>query len=129
MKQLILILALAIGSSIALVGQDYKPTSGQIAAEVNFTPLSANPIGLNYLKVRYAIADDLVFRLGVDIRMHSDKSEPINGTDPNKNDEQKMSYTQFGLFPGIEKHFGNLERLSPYVGAELGFVTKGSKAS
>jgi hypothetical protein len=109
------------------VAQDYKPTAGSVALEVNFTPLSAQPIGLNYLKARFFIADDLVFRAGLDIRMHNDKSEPQNATDPDVKDEKKMSYTQFGIYPGIEKHFGASERLSPYIGAEVGFVTKGSK--
>lgn len=129
MKRAFVILTVLLCTSIWVGAQDYKPVAGQVALEVNFTPLSATPIGLNYLKARYYIADDMVFRLGLDIRMNSNKSEPINAVDPNKNDEQKMSYTQFGLYPGIEKHFGNLDRLSPYVGAELGFVTKGSKSS
>lgn len=129
MKKIILIFTMILSTAVLLVGQDYKPVAGQVAAEVNFTPLSATPIGLNYLKARYCLSSDLVVRIGVDIRTHSDKSEPINTADPDVNDEQKMSYSQFGIYPGIEKHFGNLDRLSPYIGAELGFVTKSSKAS
>jgi hypothetical protein len=129
MKRVFVILTAMMCISLWTEAQDFKPVAGQVALEVNFTPLSATPIGLNYLKARYFIADDMVFRIGLDIRMNSNKSEPINSVDPNKNHEQTMSYTQFGLYPGIEKHFGSLERLSPYVGAELGFVTKGSKSS
>ncbi|MCB2221911.1 MAG: hypothetical protein KQI35_16085 [Bacteroidetes bacterium] len=129
MKNLFLILVMVLFTTIGMKAQDIRPAVGQVALEVNFTPLSASPIGLNYLKGRYLMSEDMVFRLGVDIRVHSDKSEPINGADPDINDERKMSYTQFGLYPGIEKHFGNMERLSPYIGAELGFVTKGSKSS
>ena len=129
MKKIILIFAIIIGTSVLLVAQDFKPVAGQLAAEVNFTPLSTTPIGLNYLKARYNLGDGIVVRIGVDIRTHSEKSEPINEFDPDITDEQKMSYSQFGLYPGIEKHFGNLERLSPYVGAQIGFVTKSSKSS
>ncbi len=129
MKKIIVFLMMFTATSLFLSAQDYKPATGQVAAEVNFTPLSSSPIGLNYLKARYMFADGLVLRLGVDIRVHSDKSEPINDTDPDVNDEQKMSFTQFGLYPGIEKHFGNMARLSPYIGAEVGFVTKGSKST
>lgn len=127
MKKFIAISILIICASAFANAQDYKPVAGNVAIEVNFTPLSAAPIGLNYLKARYFVADDLVFRLGLDIRMHSSKSEPTNATDPAVLDEEKMSYTQFGLMPGIEKHFGKWERFSPYIGAEIGFTTKSSK--
>ncbi|MCF8369742.1 MAG: hypothetical protein K9G76_11935 [Bacteroidales bacterium] len=108
--------------------QDFKPVAGDLGVELNFTPLSATPIGINYLKARYYLANDLVVRIGLDIRMHSEKGEPMNEIDPLVTDEEKASYTQFGIFPGIEKHFGNWERFSPYVGAEVGFTTKGAKS-
>ncbi|MCD4698794.1 MAG: hypothetical protein K8S16_21390 [Bacteroidales bacterium] len=128
MKKVIAILVLVILIASYVSAQDFKPVAGNVAVEVNFTPLSAAPIGLNYLKMRYFIANDLVFRLGVDIRMHSAKSEPVNFNNPNLNDEVKMSYSQFGVFPGFEKHFGNWERFSPYIGTEIGFTIKGAKS-
>lgn len=128
MKKFLAISVMMVVLTSFVNAQDYKPVSGNLAVEVNFTPLSASPIGLNYLKGRYFFADDMVFRFGLDIRMHSNKSEPVNANNPNVNDEQKMSYSQFGLMPGIEKHFGNWERFSPYIGAEIGFTTKSSKA-
>lgn len=127
MKKIIAIAILMICFSAFTNAQEFKATEGNIALELNFTPLSNTPIGLNYLKARYFVADDLVFRLGLDIRMHSNKTEPVNGMDPDVLDEEKMSYSQFGLMPGIEKHFGQWERFSPYVGAEIGFTTKSSK--
>jgi len=126
MKNFIAISILMVCVTAFTKAQDFKPVEGNVAIEVNFTPLSATPIGLNYLKARYFIADDLVFRLGLDIRMHSNKNEPQNA-DPAVLDEEKMSYSQFGLMPGIEKHFGTWERFSPYIGAEIGFTTKSSK--
>ena len=131
MKKIPAILVLMIlwaGFGIAQ-DKEFKPTKGNLALEVNFTPLSASPIGLNYLKGRYFFADNVVLRLGLDIRLHSNKSEPINSNNPNVNDESKMSYSQFGLMPGIEKHFGNWERFSPYIGAEIGFTSKSSKST
>ena len=77
MKKIIAILVIMITMSAFVNAQkDYKPASGNVAVEVNFTPLSATPIGLNYLKARYFIEDDFVLRLGLDIRMNTNKSEP-----------------------------------------------------
>ena len=128
MKKFIAI-TLILSCTVALLkAQDYKPAAGDVALELNFTPLSTQPIGLNYLKARYFLADDMVFRIGLDVRIHSEKSEPDNANDPDVQDEHKMSFTQFGIMPGIEKHFGNNERVSPYVGAEIGFTTKGASS-
>lgn len=129
MKKIIAILVLVICAGTFIKAQDYKPVAGQAALELNFTPLSAAPIGLNYLKVRYFVDDQVVFRIGLDIRRHSEKSEPINTTNPDVMDESKMSYTQFGIYPGLEMHFEGTDRFSPYIGAEIAFDTKGAKAS
>lgn len=128
MKKVIAILLVVLCSSAFVNAQDYKPVAGDVTLELNFTPLSATPIGINYLKGKYFIANDVAVRMGIDIRMHTDKSEPSNSTDPDVKDDSKMSYTQFGLYPGIEKHFGSSEKLSPYIGAEIGFTTKGAKS-
>ncbi|MCD4736415.1 MAG: outer membrane beta-barrel protein [Bacteroidales bacterium] len=128
MKKIFTVLLIVVFAASFANAQDYKPAAGKVTVELNFTPLSATPVGINYLKGRYFISEDLAFRLGVDIRMHNDKSEPDNAVDPDVKDEQKMSFTQFGLFPGIEKHFGGTDRVSPYIGAEVGFTTKGAKS-
>jgi hypothetical protein len=127
MKKIIAVLTIVICASTFVLAQEFKPVAGDVSVEVNFTPLGNSPIGMNYLKGRYFLADDIAFRLGIDLGMKSNKSEPINTTNSNVTDEFSESYFRFGLFPGIEKHFGNYERFSPYIGAELGFVTKSAK--
>lgn len=124
MKNFFTVLLVVLCASAFVHAQDYKPTAGNVALEVNFTPLSAQPIGLNYLKTRIFIADDFVFRAGLDFRMNSANSEPTNATNANVTDEEKMSYIQFGIFPGFEKHFGSYERFSPYIGGEIGLTLK-----
>jgi len=129
MKKIIAIIMIVSCTAVFVHAQDIKGATGNVAVELNFTPLSSSPISIDYLKVRYFASDDIVYRMGLNINMHSEKYEPINAVDDKIKDLEKESYTQFGLYPGIEKHFGNFERFSPYIGAEVGFTTKSSKYS
>lgn len=99
-----------------------KPGSGNFTAEVEFRPLSANPINLSYFRGRYFTSDDFAVRTGINIYFKKQKEEPNEGQD-----ESKQSTFLFGVYPGIEKHFGNMRRLSPYLGGEVGITYKTSK--
>jgi hypothetical protein len=83
---------------------------------------------MDYFKMRMFLSEKQAFRLGVDLAMASEKSTINNGT--NKPESTlKNSYFVFGLHPGIEMHYKGTDRLSPYSGAEIGFVMKSSKGS
>jgi hypothetical protein len=99
-----------------------KPATGDFTAEVEFRPLSASPVNLNYFRGRYFTTDDLAIRTGVNIYYKQQKDEPNEGRD-----ESKKSTLLFGIYPGFEKHFGDMKRLSPYIGGELGIAIKTSK--
>jgi hypothetical protein len=126
MKKVALITAafvlLAIASAKAQEQETLKPATGEFTVEVEFRPLSASPVNLNYFRGRYFTADDLAIRTGVNIYYKQLKDEPNDGRD-----ESKKSTLLFGIYPGFEKHFGDMKRLSPYIGGELGIAIKTSK--
>lgn len=125
MKKIAVVLFFIV-AVIALNAQtEYKPVAGDLSLEMNFTPLGDAPLQIDYLRGRLFLSDKLALRLGVNVHMKNKKTEPENST--GGLDEDIKKYTQLGIFPGIEVHLGNFERLSPYVGAEVGFSLKSSK--
>ncbi len=108
-------------------GQDFKPVANDFDVELMFVPFSNNPVQLDNFRGRYFFADDLALRIGVNVAVHAEKSEPVNETNSNVTDEEKMSSTQLGFLPGIEIHLGDFQRVSPYIGAEVGIVTKSAR--
>lgn len=133
MKKLILSLLIVSAFTFVIYAQEkqddgsYKPTSG-FTAEVNFLPANTSmPISMDMLKLRMFLGENMAIRLGFDFAMHNEKSDVLpqpGTTDPTQT--TKNSYMIFGLAPGIEMHMGDLPKLSPYVGAELGFFLKSS---
>ena len=138
MKKLIFSLLFVSAFAFITVAQEklddgsYKPTSG-FTTEVNFIPANtAAPISMNFLKIRMFMSENMALRLGFDLGMHSNKStvvapDPANTAQDDQ--ETKNSYFIFGLKPGIEMHMGDMPKLSPYVGAEVGISMKSSKTT
>lgn len=130
MKKIALILVLMVGiSSFSFAEDDKNHSAGDISVEVNFIPLSTTdtPIQLNFLKGRFFLSDNMAVRLGFmfDISTISDtQPDPAN---INNIEKETDRITDFGLMPGIEIHFPLGNRVSPYVGAELGFTTRSTK--
>ncbi|MBC8486940.1 MAG: hypothetical protein H8D45_13005 [Bacteroidetes bacterium] len=104
--------------------ETFKPSAGNFTAEVEFRPLSASPINLTYFRGRYFTSSNFAVRTGINIYFKNQKEEPNEGKD-----ESKQSTFLFGIYPGIEKHFGDMRRLSPYIGGELAIAYKTSKDS
>jgi hypothetical protein len=95
-------------------GTDMKPEAGNITFEVNFTPFSGTPIQLSYLRFRYFLSENVAVRAGVSLGLRS-------GGD--------NSSFEYGLLPGIEKHFKGTKRLSPFIGGELILAGRSSSGS
>jgi len=117
-------LAAAVFTSNDLVAQDggMKPAGGEKNIEVNFTPLGGNPISINNLRFRYFKSSDMAFRIGFNLTSNSETTKTLGANADGKGElEAKESSFGFGLNLGVEKHFAGSDRLSPYVGAELGF--------
>lgn len=124
-KSLFLLLVLGAFIISNVNAQDVKVTKGW-TTEFNLVPFAANPLTINYLKTRMFLSDKMAIRLGIDLAVVSKKDDLNNGKN-NPVGEEKNSYFVFGLHPGIEMHMEGTEKLSPYYGAEIAFVTKSSK--
>jgi hypothetical protein len=96
------------------VAQKFKSGSGDKTFEMNFNPLSATPLSLNYIRARFFTSDNFAVRTGVSLALKS-------------NSDSKAF--DFALLPGIEKHFEGTEKLSPYMGAELVLAGRFSSSS
>ncbi|MAY83925.1 MAG: hypothetical protein CMP59_07310 [Flavobacteriales bacterium] len=101
------------------------PEGGEKNIEVNFTPLGGAPISINNLRLRYFSSSDMAFRVGLSIVSNSSTDEEIvnAGTPTELTLEDKTSTFGLTINPGIEFHFSQTDRLSPYYGAEILFST------
>ena len=85
-------------------------------------------IGNSLLFFRHYLKDDLVLRLGVGAKRESNntvRKDSLNGAFV----QFDSSYTRFdfSLSGGIEKHFGNMRRLDPYIGGQFMIVFQGKE--
>ncbi|MBL0103873.1 MAG: hypothetical protein IPP51_09020 [Bacteroidetes bacterium] len=127
MKKIILSAAL-----VAIAGFTYaqKPTAGAVTGEIqlNFqTGTSAVNVVSPDLKARYFLADDMALRLNLGVTSSStsqDVTENPDGTGATGTVESSTSGFSIGV--GIEKHFAGTERLSPYIGAGIGYSSSSS---
>ena len=129
MKKAILTLVIFMAFT-SLVSAQKKQSKGDgssspmfLSAEVNLS-FARNPININYLKARLFLNKTMAIRLGLGLNSLSNTSKVTAAGLPDE--ETKNKYFIFGLYPGFELHLGHNDRLSPYVGAELGFSVKTS---
>ncbi len=122
-KKVLFIAAIAVGllTTNQAEAQDFKASEGHHNIEMNFAPMGGAPISISKIKYRQFIADDMALRLGVSISSSSRKADPTKYSDDN---EYQNKDSEFGLSlsPGVEKHFGGTDRLSPYIGGEINFT-------
>ena len=116
--------------AFAMVSFAQKPAEGTLITEVNMNIANfSSNFELPNLRFRYFIAEDLVGRVDLGVQSGSstqDVYENADGTGGTGTIENKAS--GFGIGLGIEKHFAGTNRLSPYVGLGLGFMS-GSNSS
>lgn len=103
-----------------------KQTAGNFTAEISIlrNGLNANVTALNSAiggaKLRYFFADDLAIRLGLNVTSASNKFEATEKADgTGLLGDGKATSSNIVIAPGIEKHFGAWEKVSPYVGFDL----------
>lgn len=136
MKKCYLILALC---TIAMFGiaQDenekmLRPAKNNFSFEVDFMPFNLDkPIVLNSFRGRYFFSEKLALKIGFNFENVKNVYEtPANTPDDimlfNESEEK---FNVMGLQTGIEYHFLNSRKLSPYVGIDIGFENKTSCAS
>ncbi len=125
MKKLMLIALFAGVASFA--NAQFKPEAGNKTLEVNFTPLGGSPISINGIRLRMFNDATTAYRLGVNINYASSKTRTGTTADGSKELYDKSSALGFSIQPGIEKHMGGTNRLSPYMGAILDLGLQTSK--
>jgi len=139
-----LLLAFAGTVAVAQTASEYKFQKGNVATELQFAPFSltvnddyyddvsfsTGPFSMPGLRLRYAISEKLVLRATIELDMgHNSYKKNLDDTLNSYyemeirtgKETDKSRYTQFAISPGIEYHFGNWERMSPYIGIELAF--------
>ena len=129
MKKFIFIAAATlIAGSIAANAQDkrYKPEAKDFSLELNWTPgttASSFSIPEYGVKGRYFLSDKFAVKLNLGFTTDSDnkKTYVTNPDNSVTTTENKSSSTIFRMMPGVEYHFGKFSRISPYVGAGIGF--------
>ncbi|NTW34408.1 MAG: hypothetical protein HGB12_17605 [Bacteroidetes bacterium] len=127
MKKVILTLS-ALLAITTFVSAQYKPSEG-FTAEVNFRPFNANPISINYLKARMFLSEKMAIRLGLSLNTTNSSTKVAGAALSDPIQETVNKFFVFGLYPGIEMHYGNYERLSPYFGAEINFEMKSASTT
>ncbi|MBT3208266.1 MAG: hypothetical protein HN704_13160 [Bacteroidetes bacterium] len=111
------------------------PEAKDFSFEVSFIPLSNTaPIDLSYLRGRYFMSDKIALRMGLEFDAKSISEEnPFYGDNSFIGDipdaKIENSYSLWGIHPGIEYHFGNHKRLSPFFGADFFYIQKTSKSA
>lgn len=149
MKKIILAVALMAAVSTSAVAEtNYKPSAGSFATELNYSFGGATdgafelPDQDNYgIKLRYFLSDNMVVRLNFGLGTSSNKTTNYTAfyqehADPNTmrpikageyEDVTTSKTTTFSIMPGFEYHFDKFNRISPYIGAELGVRTAVTK--
>lgn len=140
MKKFLLIAAVIILGA-ANVNAQYKPEKMTVTAELNYAPAigstdSNGKFSINEgfclpeygAKFRLFLNENMAIRLKLGFNTNSTNNISYQ---PDSNDKEQEYYdkntkTTFSFMPGFEYHFSKFERVSPYVGAEIGFLI-GSK--
>jgi hypothetical protein len=130
MKKVIFSLAVALLSVTGANAQ--KQEGGEHNLEVQFAPLGGSPISVNGIRYRMFLSESGALR--VNLLMNGDKTQTVRsqqtktqGSDgktvviPELYDTE--SNRSIGIGVGYEMHFAGTDRLSPYAGAQLFFLT------
>lgn len=106
-----------------------KPSKGNFSFELDFLPFSSNgPINLNAFRGRYFINDKLALNVNVnfDFKKYHDE-RPVSYQNALVFNTDDGKYSVFGLGTGLEYHFLNAHRISPYIGVNIAYEIKRSK--
>lgn len=132
-------MAAVLAGAISASAQDsFKPEAGDFSLELNYTPgiLSGNNSSAGFklpeygVKGRLFVGDRFAVKLNLNFSTNStnDKTYITNSDNSVTTTEDISGRTSFSIMPGIEYHFGNYKRVSPYVGAAVG-INVGNRVS
>ena len=131
MKKFVFVLAAVLAGAVSAGAQDsYKPEAKDFSLELNYTP---GVLGTNNsasfslpeygVKGRLFLSDRFAVKLNLGFSTNStnNKTYITNSDNSVTTTEDINGRTLFSIMPGIEYHFGDYKRISPYVGAAIGF--------
>lgn len=122
MKKFLLMAAVVLMGAMSVNAQ-YKPDKMTLATELNYTGSNVK-LPTYGARARLFLNENMVVRLGLGFNTGTDKKTTYNITaNPETETYETTTTTNFSLLPGFEYHFSKFERVSPYVGAEIGFST------
>jgi len=129
MKKLLIAAVALVSAWGAVNAQDFKPGKGNVTADLSLFSkgifATESPVMLNsgMLKGRYFISDGMALRGALSLMNDSQKDTS------DENVTKKQSKSQFGMRFGLEKHFSGTDRLSPYIGADIGLAYQTQSSS
>jgi hypothetical protein len=135
MKKVVLFIALVATTVAGAQAQKFQ--GGEKNLEVQFSPLSGNPIGINGLRFRMFNSESSAIRVGFSVggsNVTDVRVDPYEVSGPSGPLSKSELYSttkdfNFSIRPGYEIHFAGTDRLSPYIGAELLFQMNSSSYS
>ena len=131
MKKFLFLLAGGMLLGTSMVQAQYKPEAKTWSVEMNYSPGGADNGRFDLQKygarVRYHMSDNLAVRINLGVGTSRD----VNTTYFKPLDEEykknvKNFVNKFSFMPGLEYHFDKFERVSPFIGGELGFIAGNS---
>ena len=140
MKKVVFLLsAMILAGAVSTYAQEkqYKPEAMDFSLEVNYTPglgLTGSGSDISYsspvslpeygLKGRLFITDRFAVRMNLGFSTNSTRTKTVTDNGDNStttSTETDPISTRFSIMPGVEYHFGDFKRVSPYVGGAIGF--------
>lgn len=127
MKKVVLIAA-ALFCTFMYADAQYRPGKFDFSTEMYYSPGGATNGQFSIpdygAKVRMFINEKFAVSLNLGVSTAS-KNDITYYTDANNADQSRRTVTSdfnFSIMPGFEYHFTKFERVSPYVGAAIGFI-------
>lgn len=143
MKKIIMLLSIVALFSFVAKAQEsntFKAAKGNFSLEVGFNPVGFvdntyypynsyisfyqdnSPIASLGLKCRYFVTDRWAIRLNIPLSGDVNNTITYGGLNESIKQSARTTNISYQILPGFEYHIGNLKKLSPYFGFEIGFV-------
>lgn len=106
----------------------YKADANTWSVEMNYSPGGADNGRFDLQKygarARYHVSDNVAIRLNLGLGTSRDITTTYikDANDKEESTNAKTFVNKFSLMPGLEYHFDKFERVSPFIGGELGFI-------
>lgn len=125
MKKVFMVAAICL-MFVGTTQAQYKPEGLALTTELQFTPVKVTDgqVFDNNMafRGRLFINENMAIRLTLGYGSNTNKDVVYYTSNDNKEyySTDKTKESKFTIIPGFEYHFGGAERLSPYIGAEVG---------